>query len=78
LRFSGRTFEWSFLGEDVSFPILGVDFPRANKLLVDVAANSLMDSSTGHRFSLTGQSSGHTAFIMLPAILAVRIAAPAL
>jgi hypothetical protein len=36
---------------------------------VDVAAN---------RFSLTGQSSGHTAFIMLPAILAVRIAAPAL
>jgi len=60
-------FKWSFLRADVSFTILGVDFLHANKLLVDVAANSLVDSSTSDRFSLTGQPSGHKASIMLPA-----------
>ena len=69
LRFGGRTFEWSFLRADVSFAILGVDTLRNNKLLVDVASNSLVDSATGDRFSLTGQPSGHTASIMLPASL---------
>jgi len=78
LRFGGRSFEWSFLRADVSFAILGVDFLRTNKLLVDVAANSLVDSSTGDRFSLTGQPSGHTASIMLPANVAMRVPAPAL
>ena len=58
LRFGGRTFEWSFLRADVSFAILWVDFLHANKLLVDIAANTLVDSSTGNRFSLTGQPSG--------------------
>jgi hypothetical protein len=72
LQFDGRTFEWSFLRADVSFAILGVDFLHANKLLVDVASNSLVDSATGDRFSLTGQPSGHTASIMLPANLPER------
>jgi len=72
LQFDGRTFEWSFLRADVSFAILGVDFLCANKLLVDVASNSLVDSATGDRFSLTGQPSGHTASIMLPANLPER------
>jgi hypothetical protein len=61
----------------VSFAILRVDFLRANKLLVDVAANSLVDSSSGNRFSLEGQSRDHTASIMLPANMAVRVSAPA-
>ena len=69
LQFGGRTFQWPFLRADVSFAILGVDFLRANKLMVDVASNSLVDSTTGDRFSLTGQPSGHTASIMLPANL---------
>jgi len=56
----------------VSFAILGVDFLRANKLLVDNTANTLVDSSTGDQFSLTGQPSGHTASIMLPANMAER------
>ena len=72
LRFGGRTFEWDFLRADVSFPILGVDFLRANKLLVDVAGKTLVDSSTGDRFSLTGRPSGHTASIMLPANLGAQ------
>jgi hypothetical protein len=72
LQFGGRTFQWPFLRADVSFAILGVDFLRANKLMVDVASNSLVDSTTGDRFSLTGQPSGHTASIMLPANLPER------
>ncbi len=39
---------------------------------MDVASNSLVDSTTGDRFSLTGQPSGHTASIMLPANLPER------
>ena len=39
LRFSGLTFKGAFLLADISFPILGVDFLRANKLLVDVTQN---------------------------------------
>jgi len=34
LQFGGRTFQWPFLRADVSFAILGVDFLRANKLMV--------------------------------------------
>jgi len=61
LRFGGRTFERDFLRADVSFPIMGLDFLRANKLLVDVTGKTLVGSSTGDLFSLTGQPSGHTA-----------------
>ena len=67
LRFGGRTFEWPFLLADVSFPIIGVDFLRGNKLLVDVAGNRLVDSATGDTFNLTRRSSGPTASVVLPA-----------
>ncbi len=72
LRFSGREFEWSFLQADVSFPILGVDFLRSNKLLVDVASNTLVDSATGDTLALTRRPSGYTATVMLPAPGGVR------
>ena len=67
LRIGGRQFEWEFLLADVTFPILGVDFLRAHRLAVDVARNKLIDTANGDTFSLTGQPSGHTASIMLPA-----------
>ena len=66
LCFSGRPFKWSFLQVDMSFFILGVDFLQTNKLLVDVAANTLVDSSTGKKFRLTRQPSDYTTSIMLP------------
>ena len=47
LQFSSRTFQWLFLRTDVSFPILGVDFMRSKKLMVDVASNTLVESTTG-------------------------------
>ncbi len=67
LRIGGRPFEWSFLLADVTFPILGVDFLRANHLAVDVARNRLIDTANGDTFSLIEQPSGHTASVMLPA-----------
>jgi len=67
LRIGGRQFEREFLLADVTFPILVVDFLRAHRLVVDVARNKLMDTANGDTFSLTGQPSGHTASVMLPA-----------
>ena len=61
LSFSGCTFERLFLRTDISFPILGVDFLRANKLSVSVASNQLVDDTTGDMFSLSRQPSSHTA-----------------
>ena len=52
LRFQDLDFEWKFLLADVAFPILGVDFLRAHKLLIDPVDNALLDS-TGRR--LAGQ-----------------------
>ncbi len=58
---------WTFLKAEVTFPILGVDFLRANRLSVSVATNQLVDDSTGDTFRLIEQPSGHTASVMLPA-----------
>jgi hypothetical protein len=44
LVFHGRRFEWPFLLARVQFPIIGVDFLRRNKLLVDPAASRLVDT----------------------------------
>ncbi len=35
LRFQDQDFSWKFLLADVAFPIFGVDFLRAHKLLID-------------------------------------------
>ncbi len=44
LTFHGRLFVWPFLLAKVQFPIIGVDFLRHFKLLVDPAANRLVDT----------------------------------
>ncbi len=43
LSFNGRRFEWIFLLAAFSFPIIGVDFFRHYRLLIDPAANRLVD-----------------------------------
>ena len=49
LIFHTRRFEWPFLLAKVQFPIIGVDFLSHFKLLVDPAANRLVDTvSTQH------------------------------
>jgi hypothetical protein len=52
LRFQDLDFSWKFLLADVAFPILGVDFLRAHKLLIDPEGHALLDS-TGRQ--LAGQ-----------------------
>jgi hypothetical protein len=52
LTFQDQDFSWKFLLADVAFPILGVDFLRAHKLLIDPEGHALIDS-TGRR--LAGQ-----------------------
>ena len=49
-----------------------MDFLRANKLLVDITTNTLVDSSTSNQFSLTRQPSSYTASILLPVNGATR------
>ena len=44
LVFQGRRFEWPFLLARVQFPIIGVDFLRHFKLLVDPAVSRLVDT----------------------------------
>jgi hypothetical protein len=77
LQFSSRTFWWTFLKADVTFPILGVDFLRSNRLSVSVATNQLVDDANGDTFCLTEQPSGHTASVMLPASVREESSKPA-
>jgi hypothetical protein len=44
LVFHGHRFEWPFLLARVQFPIIGVDFSRHFKLLVDPAVSRLVDT----------------------------------
>jgi len=46
LLLHGRRFEWTFLLAAVTFPIIGVDFLIHHCLLVDPAANRLVDRDT--------------------------------
>ncbi len=50
LVFHGRRFAWTFLLADVQFPIIGVNFLRQNRLLVDPAANRLVDTLSFESF----------------------------
>ncbi len=45
LRFQDQNFSWKFLLADVAFPILGVDFLIAHKLLIDPEGHALLDST---------------------------------
>ncbi len=45
LSFSGNLFKWTLLLADVKFPILGVDFLRHHRLLVDPAENQLITTA---------------------------------
>jgi hypothetical protein len=57
--FHGCRFTWNFLLAAVSFPMVGVDFLRHFQLMVDPAANMLVDKASLQSFatvsSVTGQ-----------------------
>jgi len=51
LSFQGKPFTWTFLLAAVSFPIIGVDFLRHFGLMVDPAANTLVDKRSAESFA---------------------------
>ncbi len=51
LSFQGKRFTWTFLLAAVSFPIIGVDFLRHFGLMVDPAANALVDKCSAESFA---------------------------
>jgi hypothetical protein len=61
VNFSGKLFQWTFLRAAVQFPILGVDFLHGHPLLVDVAANCVVQKATYRRFFMQASPSGPTA-----------------
>jgi hypothetical protein len=57
LIFNGRRFAWTFQLADVQFPIIGVDFLRHFRLLVDIAAGRLVDTASSQSFPIISESS---------------------
>jgi hypothetical protein len=51
LLFHSRQSHWTFLLADVRFPIIGVDFLRHFRLMVDPAANRLVDKQFSQELS---------------------------
>jgi hypothetical protein len=51
LSFQGKHFTWTFLLAAVSFPIIGVDFLCHFGLMVDPAANALVDKCSAESFA---------------------------
>ncbi len=64
LRFQDQDFSWKFLLADVAFPILGVDFLRAQKLLIDPEGHALLDSK-GRRLARQLRRSPPTATVVV-------------
>ena len=62
----GRPFAWSFIIADVTQPILGADFLRAKRLLVDVASRRLLRASDLHSSGLTPASRGTRSINYIP------------
>ena len=46
LRFALKQYKWEFVIAEVSRPLLGADFLRANSLLVDLRGRRLVDAKT--------------------------------
>ena len=46
VKFGGHDFSWPFLKAAVQFPLLGADFLRANKLLVDLDGEFMLQKSS--------------------------------
>ena len=52
IRHAGRVFKWTFLVANVVNPLLGIDFLKGNKLIVDCASRQLIDCVTNREISL--------------------------
>ena len=60
LHFASNVYSWEFTIADVTRPLLGADFLRANSLLVDMKGRKLVDATTFHSTPLTVTTSATT------------------
>jgi hypothetical protein len=66
LLFHGRRFGWTLLLADVQFPIIGVDFLRHFHLMVDPAANRLVDKRSSQELSTISSIASGVAGVKAP------------
>jgi hypothetical protein len=66
LLFHGRRFRWTLLLADVQFPIIGVDFLRHFHLMVDPAANRLVDKRSSQELSTISSIASGVAGVKVP------------
>jgi hypothetical protein len=66
LLFHGRRFCWTLLLADVQFPIIGVDFLRHFHLMVDPAANRLVDKRSSQELSTISSIASGVARVKAP------------
>jgi hypothetical protein len=71
LVFHACRFAWTFLLADVQFPIIGVDFLQQNRLLVDPAANRLVDTLSFESFPTVTELSSAVSAAGGPAVAPV-------
>jgi hypothetical protein len=58
LQFGDRSFQWTFLLADVGFPIIGADFLRHHRFLVDMANLQLAAPGAAHSLQLVTSAVG--------------------
>ncbi len=66
LLFHGRRFHWTLLLADVQFPIIGVDFLRHFHLMVEPAANRLVDKRSSQELSTISSIASGIAGVKVP------------
>jgi hypothetical protein len=57
VSFGDKCFKWTFLLADVEAPLLGADFLRSHRLLVDLHGGCLIEAASMQRFGDNVQSS---------------------
>ena len=74
LHFNSGTYHWEFVVAQVNKPLLGADFLRANKLLVDMANKQLVDDGTycTSPLELTSMLAPHLGTIALTQSISTR------
>ncbi len=58
VSFAGPRFEWDFVLAKVDFAIVGADFLKHFKLVVDLLARQLLDATTLHQFPAAPMAPG--------------------
>jgi transposase InsO family protein len=73
VEFSGKTYVWSFLLADISFPIIGADFLRYFKLLVDLSTGLMLDLKSMQTLRFAPATGGvETASIVLASVASLK------